>query len=58
MPLLALAMLATITFANATEVGQLAPQFTLPTLQQGQPTALRVWCKKYTTALSQPILMN
>lgn len=41
-PLLALAMLATTTFAaDATEVGQPAPQFTLPTLQQGQPTALK-----------------
>lgn len=41
MPLLALAMLATTTFADATEVGQPAPQFTLPTLQQGQPMALK-----------------
>ncbi|SJM92698.1 TlpA family protein disulfide reductase [Crenothrix polyspora] len=41
MPLLALAMLAITTSADATEIGQSAPQFTLPTLQQGQPTALK-----------------
>jgi thiol-disulfide isomerase/thioredoxin len=42
MPLLALALLATSTFtANATDVGQPAPQFTLPALQQGQATALK-----------------
>lgn len=42
MPLLALAMLASTTFnADATEVGQPAPQFTLPTLQQGQSMALK-----------------
>lgn len=32
--------------ANATEVGQAAPQFTLPTLQQGQPTALSQYAGK------------
>ncbi|SJM91773.1 Redoxin domain protein [Crenothrix polyspora] len=36
-----------LTFtANATEVGQAAPQFTLPTLQQGQPTALSQYAGK------------
>lgn len=32
--------------ANATDVGQPAPQFTLPTLQQEQPTALQQYAGK------------
>jgi thiol-disulfide isomerase/thioredoxin len=32
--------------ANATDVGQPAPQFTLPTLQQDQPTALAQYAGK------------
>lgn len=32
--------------ANATDVGQPAPQFTLPTLQQDQPTALKQFAGK------------
>lgn len=32
--------------ANATDVGQPAPQFTLPSLQQDQPTALRQYAGK------------
>jgi thiol-disulfide isomerase/thioredoxin len=32
--------------AHATEVGQAAPQFTLPTLQQNQPTALSQFAGK------------
>jgi thiol-disulfide isomerase/thioredoxin len=32
--------------ANATDVGQPAPQFTLPTLQQNQPTALKQYAGK------------
>jgi thiol-disulfide isomerase/thioredoxin len=32
--------------ANATDVGQPAPQFTLPTLQQDQPTSLKQYAGK------------
>ncbi|NOT11502.1 MAG: TlpA family protein disulfide reductase [Methylococcaceae bacterium] len=32
--------------SHATEVGQAAPQFTLPTLQQDQPTALKSYAGK------------
>lgn len=38
---LALVISATCFTANATEVGQAAPQFTLPTLQGDQPTSLK-----------------
>lgn len=37
---------ATCLTVNATEVGQPAPQFILPSLQQGQPTALRQYAGK------------
>jgi thiol-disulfide isomerase/thioredoxin len=40
-------LLNALTFTtNATEVGQAAPQFTLPTLQQNQPTALSQFAGK------------
>jgi thiol-disulfide isomerase/thioredoxin len=46
--LIAFAMLmsATCLTANATDVGQPAPQFTLPTLKQDQPTALKQYAGK------------
>ncbi|MEQ1557703.1 MAG: TlpA disulfide reductase family protein [Methyloglobulus sp.] len=37
---------ATCLSAHATDVGQPAPQFTLPTLQQDQPTALKQFAGK------------
>jgi thiol-disulfide isomerase/thioredoxin len=44
----ALVMIAGFTClkANATEVGQPAPQFTLPTLQKDQPTSLKQFAGK------------
>jgi thiol-disulfide isomerase/thioredoxin len=44
----AFAMLTSTTYvtANATDVGQPAPQFTLPTLQQDQPTSLKQYAGK------------
>jgi thiol-disulfide isomerase/thioredoxin len=43
MPLLAMAMITSTAYlsAEATELGRPAPQFTLPTLQQGSPVALK-----------------
>jgi thiol-disulfide isomerase/thioredoxin len=35
-----------LTTAHATDVGQPAPQFTLPTLQQDQPTSLKQYAGK------------
>jgi thiol-disulfide isomerase/thioredoxin len=40
-PSLAVALLAAVSTANAVEIGQAAPPFTLPSIQQGQPTALK-----------------
>lgn len=40
-PLLALALLTTTFSVNAVEVGQPAPEFTLPSLQKNEPTALK-----------------
>lgn len=42
-PLLALAMMTSAAYlsAEATEIGRPAPQFTLPSLQQGEPVALK-----------------
>ena len=45
---IALALLSSVSCftANATEVGQPAPQFTLPTLLQDKPTALKQFAGK------------
>ena len=44
--LIALTSLAISTAANATEIGEPAPLFTLPTLKQAQPTALSAFAGK------------